>query len=100
MAIGTAHRHPRGAGRAPTAGRRYPGRCARPPRSSRACSWPDPARADRGPDAATGAARATARTTRSRRCCSDEYAKLISRSGGIGIADAVLRELLRAQEAS
>ena len=28
----------------------------------------------------------------------DEYGKLISRSGGIGIADAVLRELLRAQE--
>ena len=30
----------------------------------------------------------------------DEYGKLISRSGGIGIADAVLRELLRAQEAA
>jgi flagellar protein FlgJ len=30
----------------------------------------------------------------------DEYGKLISRSGGIGIADAVLRELLRAQEGS
>ncbi len=29
----------------------------------------------------------------------DEYAKLISRSGGIGVADAVLRELIRAQEA-
>jgi Rod binding domain-containing protein len=28
----------------------------------------------------------------------DEYAKLISRSGGIGIADAVLREMLKAQE--
>jgi peptidoglycan hydrolase FlgJ len=28
----------------------------------------------------------------------DEYAKLISRSGGIGVADAVLREMLRAQE--
>ncbi|MCB1883980.1 MAG: rod-binding protein [Geminicoccaceae bacterium] len=27
-----------------------------------------------------------------------EYAKLISRSGGIGIADAVLREMLRMQE--
>ncbi|MEK0085055.1 rod-binding protein [Benzoatithermus flavus] len=30
----------------------------------------------------------------------DEYAKLISRSGGIGIADAVLREMLKAQEAA
>lgn len=30
----------------------------------------------------------------------DEYAKLISRSGKIGIADAVLREMLRAQAAS
>jgi Rod binding domain-containing protein len=30
----------------------------------------------------------------------DEYAKLISRSGGVGIADAVLREMLKAQEAS
>ena len=30
----------------------------------------------------------------------DEYGKLISRSGGVGVADAVLRELLRAQEAS
>lgn len=29
----------------------------------------------------------------------DEYAKLISRSGGIGIGDAVLREMLRMQEA-
>ncbi len=29
----------------------------------------------------------------------DEYAKLISRSGGIGVADAVLRELMRVQEA-
>ena len=28
----------------------------------------------------------------------DEYAKLISRSGGIGIADAVLREMLKMQE--
>ena len=28
----------------------------------------------------------------------DEYAKLISRSGGIGLADAVLREMLRTQE--
>jgi peptidoglycan hydrolase FlgJ len=28
----------------------------------------------------------------------DEYAKLISRSGGIGVADAVLRGMLRAQE--
>ncbi len=27
-----------------------------------------------------------------------EYAKLISRSGGIGVADAVLREMLRLQE--
>lgn len=30
----------------------------------------------------------------------DEHAKLISRSGGIGIADAVLREMLKAQEAA
>ena len=30
----------------------------------------------------------------------DEYAKLISRSGGIGIADAVLREMLKMQEAT
>ena len=30
----------------------------------------------------------------------DEYGKMISRSGSIGIADAVLRELLRAQEGS
>jgi Rod binding domain-containing protein len=30
----------------------------------------------------------------------DEYARLISRSGGIGIADAVLREMLKAQEAA
>jgi Rod binding domain-containing protein len=29
----------------------------------------------------------------------DEYAKLVSRSGGIGVADAVLRELMRIQEA-
>ena len=28
----------------------------------------------------------------------DEYAKVIGRSGGIGVADAVMRELLRAQE--
>jgi len=28
----------------------------------------------------------------------DEYARLISRTGGIGIADAVLREMLKAQE--
>jgi len=28
----------------------------------------------------------------------DEYGKLISRAGGLGIADAVLHELLRAQE--
>jgi peptidoglycan hydrolase FlgJ len=28
----------------------------------------------------------------------DEYGKLISRSGGIGVADAVLREMLRLQE--
>ena len=28
----------------------------------------------------------------------DEVAKLISRSGGIGVADAVLREMLKAQE--
>lgn len=28
----------------------------------------------------------------------DEYARLISRKGGIGVADAVLRELMRAQE--
>lgn len=28
----------------------------------------------------------------------DEYAKLISRSGGVGLADAVLREMLKAQE--
>lgn len=28
----------------------------------------------------------------------DEYARIISRSGGIGLADGVLRELLRAQE--
>lgn len=28
----------------------------------------------------------------------DEYAKLIGRSGGIGIAGAVLREMLKAQE--
>jgi peptidoglycan hydrolase FlgJ len=29
----------------------------------------------------------------------DEYGKLISRRGGVGIADAVLRQLQRAQEA-
>jgi hypothetical protein len=29
----------------------------------------------------------------------EEYGKLIARSGGIGVADAVLNELLRAQEA-
>ena len=28
----------------------------------------------------------------------DEYAKLISRSGGIGVADAVLKEMLKRQE--
>lgn len=28
----------------------------------------------------------------------DEYAKIIGRSGGIGVADAVMREILRAQE--
>ena len=28
----------------------------------------------------------------------DELAKLISRSGGVGVADAVLRELLKSQE--
>ena len=30
----------------------------------------------------------------------DEYGKLISRSGGVGVADAVLRELLKGQEAA
>ena len=30
----------------------------------------------------------------------DEYARLISRSGGIGISGAVMRELLAAQEAA
>lgn len=30
----------------------------------------------------------------------DEYAKLISRSGGIGLADAILREMLKMQEAA
>ena len=30
----------------------------------------------------------------------DEYAKLIARSGGVGVADAVVRQLLRAQEAA
>ena len=30
----------------------------------------------------------------------DEYAKLISRTGGIGLADAVLREMLKMQEAA
>jgi Rod binding domain-containing protein len=28
----------------------------------------------------------------------DEYAKLLSRRGGLGVADAVVRELLKAQE--
>jgi Rod binding domain-containing protein len=28
----------------------------------------------------------------------DEYAKLISRSGGIGLADSILREMLKMQE--
>jgi Rod binding domain-containing protein len=28
----------------------------------------------------------------------DEYAKIVSRSGGIGVADAVMREILRTQE--
>jgi len=28
----------------------------------------------------------------------DEYGKIISRSGGVGVADAVMREMLRAQE--
>jgi peptidoglycan hydrolase FlgJ len=28
----------------------------------------------------------------------DEYARLISRTGGIGVADAVLREMLKLQE--
>jgi peptidoglycan hydrolase FlgJ len=28
----------------------------------------------------------------------DEYAKIIGRSGGVGVADAVMREMLRAQE--
>jgi Rod binding domain-containing protein len=30
----------------------------------------------------------------------DEYARLISRTGGIGLADAVLREMLTMQEAA
>jgi Rod binding domain-containing protein len=30
----------------------------------------------------------------------DEYGRLIARSGGVGVADAVMRQLLRAQEAS
>ena len=30
----------------------------------------------------------------------DEYGRVIARSGGIGVADAVMRQLLRAQEAS
>lgn len=30
----------------------------------------------------------------------DEYAKLISRSGGIGLADSILREMLKMQEAA
>lgn len=29
----------------------------------------------------------------------DEYGKLIARGGGVGVADAVMRQLLRAQEA-
>ena len=33
-----------------------------------------------------------------REMLNDEVAKLISRSGGIGVADAVLREMLKAQE--
>ncbi|MFO1038767.1 MAG: rod-binding protein [Geminicoccaceae bacterium] len=28
----------------------------------------------------------------------DEYAKIVSRSGGVGVADAVLREMLKVQE--
>lgn len=28
----------------------------------------------------------------------DEYAKLVSRSGGVGVADSVLREMLKMQE--
>lgn len=28
----------------------------------------------------------------------DEYAKMISKSGGVGVADAVLKELLKTQE--
>jgi flagellar protein FlgJ len=28
----------------------------------------------------------------------DEYARIVSRNGGFGLADAVMRELLRAQE--
>ena len=28
----------------------------------------------------------------------DEYAKVVSRSGGVGVADAVLREMLKMQE--
>jgi flagellar protein FlgJ len=30
----------------------------------------------------------------------DEYAKLISQSGGVGVADAILREMLKVQEAA
>jgi Rod binding domain-containing protein len=30
----------------------------------------------------------------------DEYAKLISRSGGVGLAGAILREMLKMQEAA
>lgn len=30
----------------------------------------------------------------------DEYAKLISRSGGIGLADGIMREMLKMQEAA
>ena len=33
-----------------------------------------------------------------REMLNDEYAKVISRTGGIGIADAVYREILRLQE--
>ncbi len=30
----------------------------------------------------------------------DEYAKLMSRNGGIGLADAILRDMLKAREAA
>ncbi len=33
-----------------------------------------------------------------RELLNDEYAKVISRSGGVGLADAVYREILRLQE--